>query len=148
MVWKAEVNMGDNYEDIIRLPHHVSKTRPQMPSIDRAAQFAPFAALTGYDEAVKETARLTEQSLDLAEGKKEILDKKMRLALDHVEEQPEVSVTYFLPDQKKAGGAYITINAVIKRIDEYKRLLVFADKTAIPIDDIYEIDGEIYNGLY
>lgn len=140
--------MGDNYEDIIRLPHHVSKTRPQMPSIDRAAQFAPFAALTGYDEAVKETARLTDQRIELDDAQKEILDKKMRLALDHVEEQPEVSVTYFLPDQKKAGGAYVTINAVIKRIDEYERLLVFADKTAIPIDDIYEIDGEIYNGLY
>ena len=140
--------MGDNYEDIIHLPHHVSKARPQMPSIDRAAQFAPFAALTGYDEAVKETARMTDQRIELDDAQKEILNKKMCLAMERADEQPNVSVTYFLPDQKKAGGAYLTINAVIKRIDEYERLVVFTDKTAIPIDDIYEIEGEIYNGLY
>ena len=140
--------MSDNYEDIKHLPHHVSKTRPQMPSIDRAAQFAPFAALTGYDDAVKETARLTDQRIELDEGTKVILNDKLRIAVDRAEEQPEVSITYFLPDQRKSGGAYITVKAVIKRIDEYERLVVFTDKTTIPIDDICEIEGDIFKDLY
>lgn len=136
------------YEDIINLPHHVSKTRAQMPAIDRAAQFAPFAALAGYDDAVKETARLTDQRLELDEGAKEILNDKLRIAVEKADQEPEIKVTYFLPDKKKSGGAYITIKAVIKRIDEYERLVVFTDKSTIPIDDIYEIEGDIYNGLY
>lgn len=136
------------YADIIDLPHHELTTRQRMPLINRAASFSPFAALTGYDDAVKETARLTDQRIELDEGSKEILNAKLRIAVDHAEEQPEISITYFLPDKKKSGGAYVTIKAVIKRIDEYERLVIFTDKSSIPIDDIYEIDGDIYNGLY
>lgn len=136
------------YADIINLPHHELTTRQRMPLINRAASFAPFAALTGYDEAVKETARLTDARIELDEGSKEILNDKLHIAEDRADEQPEVSITYFLPDKKKSGGAYITTKAVIKRIDEYERLVIFTDKSSIPIDDIYEIEGEIYKDLY
>lgn len=136
------------YADIINLPHHELTSRQRMPLINRAASFSPFAALTGYDETVKETARLTDARIELDEGSKEILNDKLRIAVDHAAEQPEISITYFLPDKKKSGGAYVTIKAVIKRIDEYERLVIFTDKSSIPIDDIYEIEGDIYNGLY
>lgn len=136
------------YADIINLPHHELTTRQRMPLINRAASFSPFAALTGYDDAVKETARLTDARIELDEGSKEVLNDKLRIAVDQAENQPEISITYFLPDKKKSGGAYVTIKAVIKRIDEYERLVIFTDKSSIPIDDIYEIEGDIYNGLY
>ena len=136
------------YEDIINLPHHELTTRQRMPRINRAASFAPFAALTGYDDAVRETARLTSERIELDEGTKEILNNKLRIALDKAGEQPEISITYFLPDKKKSGGAYVTVKAVIKRIDEYERLVILTDKSTIPIDDIYEIEGDIYNNLY
>lgn len=136
------------YEDIINLPHHELTTRQRMPRINRAASFAPFAALTGYDDAVRETARLTSERIELDEGTKEVLNDKLRIALDKADEQPEISITYFLPDTRKSGGAYVTVKAVIKRIDEYERLVILTDKSTIPIDDIYEIEGDIYNGLY
>lgn len=136
------------YDDIINLPHHELTTRQRMPRINRAASFAPFAALTGYDDAVRETARLTSERIELDEGTKEILNNKLRIALDKAGEQPEISITYFLPDKKKSGGAYVTVKAVIKRIDEYERLVIFTDKSSIPIDDIYEMEGDIYNNLY
>lgn len=143
-----KTNAEELYADIINLPHHELKTRQRMPIINRAASFSPFAALTGYDDAVKETARLTSEQIELDEGAKEILNDKLRIAADKADQEPEIKVTYFLPDKKKDGGAYITIKAVIKRIDEYERLVVFTDKSTIPIDDIYEIEGDIYNGLY
>lgn len=136
------------YEDIINLPHHELTTRQRMPRINRAASFAPFAALTGYDDAVRETARLTSERIELDEGTREILNNKLRIALDKAGERPEISITYFLPDKKKSGGAYVTVKAVIKRIDEFERLVIFTDKSSIPIDDIYEIEGDIYNNLY
>lgn len=136
------------YEDIINLPHHELTTRQRMPRINRAASFAPFAALTGYDDAVRETARLTSERIELDDGTKEVLNDKLRIALDKADEQPEISITYFLPDTRKSGGAYVTVKAVIKRIDEYERLVILTDKSTIPIDDIYEIEGDIYNGLY
>ena len=143
-----KTNAEELYADIINLPHHELKTRQRMPFNNRAATFSPFAALTGYDDAVKETARLTSEQIELDEGAKEILNDKLRIAADKADQEPEIKVTYFLPDKKKDGGAYITIKAVIKRIDEYERLVVFTDKSTIPIDDIYEIEGDIYNGLY
>ena len=136
------------YADIINLPHHELTTRQRMPRINRAASFAPFAALTGYDDAVRETARLTSERIELDEGTKEILNNKLRIALDKAGERPEISITYFLPDKKKSGGTYVTVKAVIKRIDEFERLVIFTDKSSIPIDDIYEIEGDIYNNLY
>lgn len=136
------------YADIINLPHHELTTRQRMPRINRAASFSPFAALTGYDDAITETARVTSERIELDEGTKEILNDKLRVALDKADEQPQITVTYFLPDSKKAGGAYIDYTGIIKRVDEYERKIIFTDKTVIPIDDIYEISGDIYNGLY
>lgn len=144
----SKTNAEELYADIINLPHHELTTRQRMPLINRAASFSPFAALTGYDEAVKETARQTSKRIELDEGTKEILNDKLRIAVEKADEQPEITITYFLSDKKKDGGAYLTIKAVIKRIDEYERLVVFTDKTTLPIDDIYEIEGEIYNNLY
>lgn len=136
------------YADILNLPHHELTTRQRMPAGNRAASFSPFAALTGYDESVKEAARLTKERFELDEGTIEILNDKLNLAVEKADEQPEISITYFLPDKRKTGGEYVTIKAVIKRIDEYERRVIFADKSFIPIDDIYEIEGDIYNGLY
>ena len=144
MKTKAE----EQYADIINLPHHELTTRQRMPLINRAASFSPFAALTGYDETVKETARLTDARIELDEGTKEVLNDKLRLAVDLSEKNPEVSITYFLPDKRKAGGAYITTKAVIKRVDEYDRVVVLSDKSTIPIDDIAEIEGDIFKDLY
>src|SRR5574344_2002509 len=98
----------NNYEDIINLPHHQSVTRAHMSNYDRAAQFAPFAALTGYDDAVKETARLTDKKVELDEYSKDALNERLNMIQDAIDEQPEVSITYFLLDKKKSGGAYVT----------------------------------------
>ena len=136
------------YADIINLPHHELTTRQRMPRINRAASFSPFAALTGYDEAVKETARLTDARIELDEEQEIILSDKLQIALEKADLEPIITVTYFLPDQKKAGGAYIDYTGTIKRIDEYERKVIFTDKTVISIDDIYAIEGEIYKDLY
>lgn len=136
------------YADILNLPHHELTTRQRMPVANRAASFAPFAALTGYGESVKEVARLTKERIELDAGTKEALNDKLNLAVEKADEQPEISITYFLPDKRKSGGEYVTVKAVIKRIDEFERRVIFADKSFIPIDDIYEIEGDIYNGLY
>lgn len=136
------------YADIISLPHHELTTRKRMPAYNRAASFAPFAALTGYDDAIKEAGRRTSERVELDEGTIAVLNDKLNIAVEKADEGPEVWITYFLPDKRKHGGEYVKIKAVITRIDEYERRVIFADKTSIPIDDIYEIDGEIYNGLY
>ena len=107
------------YEDIINLPHHVSKTRPQMSMLDRAAQFSPFAALTGYDAAIKETGRLTDEKIELDEDTKAALDMKQAYLIEMIDEQPEITIIYFLPDARKVGGAYVTVTGNLKRFDEY-----------------------------
>ena len=129
------------------MPHHMSTKRPQMTRLDRAAQFAPFAALTGHDAAIKETARLTDQRVELDEGTKSILNEKLQMALDFAETEPEITVTHFVEDKKKSGSAYVEFTGVIKRIDEYERTVIFTDKTKISIDDICAIEGDIFNGL-
>lgn len=93
--------MKDPYEDIIHLPHHVSATRPQMPMSDRAAQFSPFAALTGYDAAIKETGRLTDERIELGEEVRDALNLKQQYLQDVIADQPKISITYFVPDKKK-----------------------------------------------
>ena len=132
------------YEDIINLPHHISKKHPQMTMESRAAQFAPFAALVGYEDAVEETARLTTKRIELNEKKKNILDMKLQMLKEqmHVQIYPEISVMYFVPDLKKEGGKYIKISGTIKKIDEYKQLLILDDKTQIPISEIISIVGD------
>lgn len=129
------------YRDMLNLPHHVSRTHPPMPVQDRAAQFAPFAALTGHHEAVKETARLTDERIELDEYCKAVIDEKLQKIQEQLStEQPVVSVTYFVPDAKKAGGSYETAAGCVKKVDEYQRILVLTDGTRIPIDEIIEVD--------
>lgn len=137
----------NNYDDIINLPHHVSATRPQMSMIDRAAQFSPFAALTGYDAAIKETGRLTDEKIEIDEDTKASLDIKQAYLMEIIDEQPEISVTYFLPDTKKSGGAYVTVTGNLKRYDEYERLLILIDGKKIPMDDIADIDSELFRAF-
>lgn len=137
---------GDHkYEDIINMPHHVSSKRQPMSMIDRAAQFSPFAALTGYDAAVKETARLTDKRIELDEYEKAALDAKLRITLENRGE--EIIITYFKPDTKKDGGAYISITGKIKKIDEYKREVILVDGLKISIEDIMEIKGALFNSV-
>ena len=136
------------YEDILNLPHHVSKTRPQMPMSDRAAQFSPFAALTGYDDAIKETGRLTDEKIEMDEDRKAALDMKQAYLIEMIDEQPEISITYFLPDAKKSGGAYVTVTGNLKRFDEYERLLILTDGKKIPMDDIADIESDLFRGMF
>lgn len=139
--------MTNSYDDIIHLPHHVSATHPQMPAIDRAAQFAPFAALSGYDAAVREAARLTDKRLELDESVKEALNMKLQIIADHLKDRPEVAITYFEPDRKKAGGAYLTSVGTVKKIDGYLRIVVMTNGTVIPIDEIFSIEGQIFDAM-
>lgn len=132
------------YDDIINLPHHQSTTHPHMSNYDRAAQFSPFAALTGHDAAIKETARLTHRKIELDEYIKEDLNGKLQIIGDNIGVDKEVTITYFQPDEKKAGGAYLTISGCVKKIDEYNQTVIFADKTSIPIEQIVEIKSELF----
>lgn len=132
------------YADIINLPHHVSTTRPRMSMVDRAAQFSPFAALTGYDAAVKETARLTNERIELTDENKAMLDGKLQMILEQLPQRPEVTITYFVPDRKKTGGAYISVTGVVRKIDEYAQSIVLEDGTEIPIEQIYEIESDLF----
>lgn len=131
------------YDDIINLPHHVSDSRPQMSRASRAAQFSPFAALTGYDAAVSETARLTDEKLEPDEDTKAKINLCLQIIIDHIDEHPTVSIIYFKPDERKSGGAYITQSCAVRRIDEYERVVIALDGSKIPIDDIYGIEGDL-----
>ncbi|WP_407926847.1 hypothetical protein [Caproicibacter fermentans] len=135
------------YDNIINLPHHVSATRPHMAAIDRAAQFAPFAALTGYEGAVKETARLTDERIELDEYAQGALSDRLQIIADRMKEHPKIAITYFQPDAKKKGGAYITAAGTVKKIDEYERVVVMTDATVIPLDEIISIEGQIFESM-
>lgn len=132
------------YDEIINLPHHVSRTRKPMTLYNRASQFAPFAALTGHDDAIAETARLTLGKVELSLDEQTKLSRRLKHMLEH---SAEVSVTYFISDSRKKGGAYVNHIGLIKRIDEYDNTLVFTDGKVIPLDDIYNIDSEILNDI-
>ena len=127
------------HDDIIDLPHPVSRKHPQMPREDRAAQFAPFAALTGYEAAVKETARLTEEKIQLSEEEKNALDQTLQAILQQPGPGVEITVTWFIPDTKKSGGSYRTAAGIIKKADAFERCILLQDGTQIPMDDILEI---------
>lgn len=137
----------DAYEDIINLPHHVSPKRPQMSMQDRAAQFSPFAALTGYEDAIKETGRLTDVKTELCDEERELLDRKQQYLQMIIADRPEITVTYFVPDEKKAGGAYISVSGRLKRVDEYARQLVLTDGRKIPLDDIVDMQSDCFHGV-
>ena len=136
--------MDNKYNDIINLPHYRSNKRPHMSVHDRAAQFSPFSALTGHDEAIKETARLTDKKAELSETTKTILNEKFNFIFEHIYDQPEITVTYFIPDSLKSGGMYVDFTGCVKKYDYYNRILYFTDNTEIKIDDISEIEGSIF----
>ena len=135
------------YDDIIGLPHHVSATRPRMSMIDRAAQFSPFQALTGYGAAIQETGRLTDLKIELSEDERIVLDMKQQILLDNIRERPDVSITYFIPDERKDGGSYVTVTGNVKKIDDYQRLLILTDRAQIPLDEIVDIESELFNNI-
>lgn len=137
----------DPYEDIISLPHHVSTKRPPMSMQDRAAQFSPFAALTGYEDAIQETGRQTEGKIEVDEEALSSLNMKFQFLIDRMEDMPEVTLTYFKPDERKAGGVYVVVTGSVKKIDDFGRLIVMRNGTKIPMDDILSIEGEIFTAL-
>ena len=139
--------MSGLYDDIINLPHPTSKRHPRMPIRDRAAIFSPFAALSGHGTAIAETARLTELKIELDEDAKAELDRRQAVLLEHMDEQPEISVTWFQPDARKDGGAYLTITGRLKKFRELERLLILADGTEIPLEDVVALESDIFQTL-
>jgi len=135
------------YEDIVNLPPHISKKHPQPSMMDRAARFAPFAAITGYEEMVLEEARVTEERVDLDEGALSLLNEKLNMIQEFLDEEPEVTITYFEPDKKKSGGAYVNITGIVKRIDEYEHFVIMTDGKKIRIEDIYAIGSDLFYSL-
>lgn len=136
-------NNTGKYDDIIKLPHHVSKKHPQMSLEARSAQFAPFSPLTGYEDAVHEMARLTSDRIEIEEDVKLILNNKLKKLQEQINNKPTVTFTYFIPDVKKDGGKYITVTGNVEKIDKYRKLIILENKTAIPISEIIEIEGDI-----
>ena len=141
-------NISHKYDDIINLPHHVSKKHPQMSLHDRAAQFSPFAALTGHKAAINETARLTDEKQILSEDVIAILNEQLNLIKENIGTNQTVTITYFVPDDKKSGGAYISHTGVVKKIDEYNHTVILTDKTVIPIEQISEMQSDIFSEIY
>ena len=135
------------YEDIVNLPPHISKKHPQPTMMDRAARFAPFAAITGYEEMVLEEARVTEERIELDEGTLSLLNEKLNMIQEFLDEEPEIKITYFEPDKKKTGGAYVSITGVVKRIDEYEHLVIMTDGKKIRIDDIFGLESDLFYSL-
>lgn len=131
--------MNNNYDDIKYLSRPQYDEFPPMSMHDRAAQFSPFAALVGYDDAVAETARLTDSKIELTEDQAADLNDKMNMLLDRISEQPEIKVTYFVPDEKKSGGRYVDKQGIVRIFDEYSQELVFMDKVRINIRDIIDL---------
>lgn len=137
----------NKYDDIINLPHHVSKKHPQMSMAQRAAQFSPFAALSGHGDAVKETERLTERKIELDEYEIMFINDRLQLVQEHINDEPEISITYFKPDKLKAGGAYLTETGIVKKINLYDHVIVMQNDVHIPIDEILSIEGDLFNAI-
>ena len=139
---KPKTVMG-KYDGIIDLPHHVSPKRSPMTRVNRAAQFSPFAALTGYEDAVSETARLTDAKIELTEESRAELDRKQQKLAEMLHEHPTVTVTYFLPDSKKCGGSYQTVTAPLRGVDSVERLLRLGNGNSISLDDILDLQSDV-----
>lgn len=137
----------NNYTDIINLKRPVSNHN-HLSIESRASQFSPFAALTGYDNEVKETARITDKRIDIDDGLREMLNAKLNYLNDHIKENPNISITYFVKDPKKEGGKYLTKQGIIKRIDTVNEIIKFNDNASISMNDIINITGDIFNALY
>lgn len=137
----------NKYSDIMNIQYKKSVRRQRMTNIERAAQFSSFAALTGYEDAVEETARLTDRRYDLSDTAIENLDRKLRIINENIKNLPVVMITYFVPDERKEGGSYRTTKGTVKKIDDCMREVVMTSGEQIPIDEIAEIDGEIFTGI-
>ena len=135
------------YDDIVNLPRPISKKHPQPPLSERAARFAPFAAITGYEEMVLEEARVTEERIELDECALALLNEKLNILQNNLSQSPEITVTYFAPDKKKAGGAYVNISGTVRQIDVYSKLLILENDKKIRIENIYKLDGDIFRSL-
>lgn len=136
-----------DYDDIINLPRHVSKTHPHMSLADRAAQFSPFAALTGYEEAIKEAGRIVEEKIELSEEEKEEINRQLNYLNEHKKDNIQITITYFLKDMKKNGGSYRQITSNLKRLDEIEKTILLADNTILRIDDIRKIQSPLFDTL-
>ena len=138
------------YDDILYLPHHVSPTRRRMTMAERAAQFSPFAALAGYEDAVRETGRVVGQRVELSEDEKAVLDRKQQILLAALErgEQPEVTITYFQLDRKKAGRKYVTHCGNVKKIEKIGNTIVLMSKTVISLSDIVDFSSKLFQGFF
>ena len=135
------------YDSIINLPHHQSQTRPKMSLLDRAAQFAPFAALNGYDDAVKETARLTDGEAVLDDGQIAWLNERLMILSENTPTDTEVEITYFIPDEKKDGGKYLTVTGLVQKILEFEGLVIMQSCEKIPVEKIVSIEGELFREI-
>ena len=133
------------YEDIINLPAHISKKYPQPTMMDRAARFSPFAAITGYEEMVLEEARVTDDWIEIDEGTKSVLNEKLQIIMEHLGDAPVITFTYFEPDKKKSGGAYVSLTGTVKRIDEYERCVILSNGSKILIDRIFGIESKLFS---
>ena len=133
------------YDDIIKLEHHVSPKRAGMTMEDRAAQFAPFAALTGYEDAIDETARLTDREALLTEDRREELDRRQQMLMQVIDRRPEITVTYFLDDARKAGGAYRTVTGHLLRLDTVEGRMYLTEGKSIPFARIFSIDSPLFS---
>lgn len=132
--------MNEMYDNIINMQHHESRVRKRMPTSNRAAQFAPFAALTGYEDAIEETGRITTKKKEIDESLKEEINDKLNLIAHSKEDIPNVKITYFVPDTRKEGGKYITQIGTVKKVDGNRKIVVFDDRK-IRVEDIIFIDG-------
>lgn len=141
---KAQDPIYFPYEDLIDLPHPVSKIHPPMARMDRAAQFNPFAALTGYEEEIEEAARLTEEKIVLDEDEKRFLDKQLQYLLTQIQRQPLIEVLYFVKDEKKVGGAYMMKKGRLKKIDSYQKHIIFTDGTHVAFADLRQLDSDLF----
>lgn len=139
--------MKNPYDDIIDLPHHTSKTRPRMSVHDRAAQFSPFAALSGFESAILETGRVTDQRIELDDSVKAELNDRLNLLQDLLDQHPQVSITWFQPDPDKPGGTCRRTVGSLRKIDVWGKRLILDEDTSIPMEDLLEIDGDVFSGF-
>ncbi|MBE7017528.1 MAG: hypothetical protein E7420_05160 [Ruminococcaceae bacterium] len=140
-------NDPHRYDDLLALPHPTSKKHKRMSRENRAAQFSPFAALTGYDALVDETARFTEMRTELDEQHKSALDEILRLLLEHIGEKPEIGIRYFVPDLRKFGGEFLDYRGRLLRIDAFEGSLLFEDGLKIAIEDVFDIQSPYSVGI-
>lgn len=136
------------YDTIISLPYNGVKKHTKMTLEERSAQFAPFAALTGYDGQIKEKARLTNKRIEISEDIKTLLDTKIQIICENISNNLKVEITYFVPDNKKDGGEYVSVIGTVREIDNFNRVIVMENNIRIPIYEIIDINSEIFNNIF